>query len=148
MNNDLDGAPIWFKREEETYCRQPLPPISKEFAKKSSNEINSRPIKKEMEAKARKKKRTIRRLEKARIKAETLTEDPSMSNKEKADTIRRIYKRASVKNEKRPKLVVAKKQYGNRRPPGVKGRYKIVDSRMKKDKRKQEQNDRKNNRFR
>lgn len=47
----------------------------------------------------------------------------------------RIYKRASTKNDKQPKLVVAKKQFGNRRPPGVKGRYKIVDPRMKKDKR-------------
>uniref|UniRef100_A0A6P6Y7L1 Putative rRNA methyltransferase n=1 Tax=Dermatophagoides pteronyssinus TaxID=6956 RepID=A0A6P6Y7L1_DERPT len=143
MNNDLDGAPSWFKREEEQHCRKPMP-VSKEFAKQSITPgINSRQNKKEMEAKARKKKRTMRRLEKARIKAETLTEDPSMSNKEKADTIRRIYKRASTKNEKRPKLVVAKKQYGNRRPPGVKGRYKIVDSRMKKDKRKQQQNERK-----
>ena len=50
-----------------------------------------------------------------------------------------IYKKALGKNKDKVQLVVGKKTYGNRRPPGVKGRYKIVDSRLKKDKRKQSQ---------
>ncbi|UXI20081.1 hypothetical protein NH340_JMT06024 [Sarcoptes scabiei] len=135
MHNDLDVLPTWFKREEQIHCRKPLH-ISQDFPKKSKTSNISKINKKELEAKARKKKRISRKMEKAREKAEHLTDDPNMSNKEKIDCIRRVYKKASSsKIDKRPKLVVAKRQYGNRRPPGVKGRYKIVDSRMKKDKR-------------
>lgn len=50
-----------------------------------------------------------------------------------------IYKKAIKKNTDKVQMVVGKKQYGNRRPPGVKGRYKVVDSRMKKDKRNETQ---------
>ena len=39
------------------------------------------------------------------------------------------------KTKDKVQLVVGKKAYGKSRPPGVKGRYKIVDSRLKKDKR-------------
>lgn len=50
-----------------------------------------------------------------------------------------IYKKALKKDKDKVQLVVGKKQYGNRRPPGVKGRYKVVDSRLKKDKRGKQQ---------
>ena len=41
--------------------------------------------------------------------------------------------------KKKPALVVAKKgRNNNRRPKGVKGRYKMVDARLKKDKRGQQ----------
>ena len=49
-----------------------------------------------------------------------------------------IYKRAVKKDKDKVQMVVGKRQFGNRRPPGVKGRYKVVDSRAKKDKPKQD----------
>lgn len=48
-----------------------------------------------------------------------------------------IYKKAVRKDKDNVQMVVGKRQFGNRRPPGVKGRYKVVDSRLKKDKRNQ-----------
>lgn len=48
------------------------------------------------------------------------------------------YKRALKGNKKEVTYVVAKKHQGNRRPKGVRGKYKMVDSRMRKDKRAEE----------
>lgn len=49
----------------------------------------------------------------------------------------RIYKKALKGNEKqKTKVIVARKGRNNmRRPRGVKGKYKVVDKRLKKDKR-------------
>lgn len=89
MHDDIDMVPSWFKKEEETYCRKPINiPVENSKPLKDNKSIQN---KKALEAKARKKKRTLRRLERARIKAESLTEDPSMSNKEKAEYIRRYF---------------------------------------------------------
>lgn len=51
-----------------------------------------------------------------------------------------MYKKSLKGQEKKkPTLVVAKRgRNNNRRPKGVKGRYKMVDSRLKKDKRGQQ----------
>lgn len=56
--------------------------------KDKMKEINVRPIKKVVEAKARKKRRTMRRMEKARKKADTISETMGISDYDKAQQIR------------------------------------------------------------
>ena len=62
-----------------------------------------------------------------------------MTDKERSSQIKSIYKRAGLLGKKKPevKYIVAKKGTRGRtlaKSKGVKGPYKVVDSRMKKDK--------------
>jgi len=105
--------------------------------KKKVEELNTRPIKKVMEAKARKKRRAKKRLEKAQKKAEQILENGDSTAQDKIRQIKKLYKKAEEK-KKDITYVVAKKHLAGkrvRRPPGVKGRFRVVDPRMKKEKR-------------
>ena len=138
-HND-DNLPDWFLADESKYCQKTLP-ITKEMVevyRAKLKEINSRPIKKIAEAKARKKKRALKKLEKVRKKAESIADlGEDVSAQEKAQQIKQVYKKAGVlgKRKREVEYVVAKKGVGKRvkRPAGVKGHFKVVDPRMKKD---------------
>jgi AdoMet-dependent rRNA methyltransferase SPB1 len=98
--------------------------------------LNARPIKKVREAKDRKKFKAAQRLEKLRKKSALMAEDENMTEMEKAQGIAKLMSKAAKKKPRQEvKVVVARG--GNRgiagRPRGVKGRYKIVDARLKKD---------------
>ena len=141
---DTQGLPDWFLDDESTHSK-PLRPVTKEAAdaiREKLRALNARPIKKVREAKGRKRLRAAQRLEKLKKKSALLVEDESggMSEKDKADLIGRMMRKAArgtsgKKPKDKVKLVVARGT--NRglkgRPKGVKGRYKIVDARLKKD---------------
>ena len=94
-------------------------------------EINARPAKKVAEAKARKKRVAMKKLEKVRKKANAISEQADISDRSKSKQIERLYKKAAPKKPQK-EYVVAKK--GVQVKTG-KGKV-LVDRRMKKDLRK------------
>lgn len=136
---DTDGLPEWFV-DDEQYHSKPHRPISAAGAaaiKEKLRALNARPIKKVMEAKGRKKMRAAARLEKLKKKSALLMEDEGVSEKDKVGMIERMIKRATKKGKPKEKVKLVVARGGNRgiagRPRGVKGKYKIVDPRLKKD---------------
>ncbi|XP_030381395.1 pre-rRNA 2'-O-ribose RNA methyltransferase FTSJ3 [Scaptodrosophila lebanonensis] len=134
-----DHLPAWFVQDEQEHMQkpQPVPKELQEEYQRKVQELNVRPIKKVMEAKARKKRRTVKRLAKAKKMAEKVMENANATSQEKVNQLKKIYKKAQEK-KKEITYVVAKKHTASRRarrPAGVKGRYRVVDPREKKDKR-------------
>uniref|UniRef100_A0A2R5LKM9 Putative rRNA methyltransferase n=1 Tax=Ornithodoros turicata TaxID=34597 RepID=A0A2R5LKM9_9ACAR len=134
-----DNLPSWFVEDEQKHSKKELP-VTKEMVaeyKAQLKALNAQPIKKVAEAKARKKRRATRRLEQARKRAEGIMDKLDMTDAEKAQQVKALYKKVLKKNDDRGGVtyVVAKKGTGRRvrRPRGVKGRFKVVDPRMKKD---------------
>ena len=135
---DTDGLPEWFLDDENRHSRpqRPITAAAAAAIKEKLRALNARPIKKVREAKSRKKFKAAQKLEKLRKKSALLADEEGMSEKDKANTIAKMMSRAAKKKPKQSvKLVVA--TGGNRgiagRPRGVKGKYKIVDARLKKD---------------
>lgn len=135
---DRDGLPEWFLDDENKHSKphRPITAAGAAAIKEKLRALNARPIKKVREAKDRKKFKAAQKLEKLRKKSAVVAEDDAISEKEKAQSIAKLMSKAAKKKPRQQvKLVVAKG--GNRgisgRPRGVKGKYKIVDARLKKD---------------
>lgn len=129
---DDEGLPEWFVKEEKTHC-QPQKPITREeieAMKAQFKEIDARPAKKVAEAKARKKRVAMKKLEGVRNKANAISDQTDISNQSKNKMIERLYKKAMPKRPKK-EYVVAKKGV---QVKGGKGKV-IVDRRLKKDSR-------------
>lgn len=131
-------VPEWFLDDERKHRKKPVP-VTKEMVeeyKQKWKEIDARPIKRVAEAKARKKRRMLKKMEQAKKKAEAVVNTVDISEREKMAQLKSIYKKAGLGKEKREvTYLVTKKGAGKkvRRPPGIKGAFKVVDSRMKKD---------------
>eukprot|EP00041_Stephanoeca_diplocostata_P031388 m.977247 g.977247 ORF g.977247 m.977247 type:complete len:853 (-) comp23950_c1_seq10:2693-5251(-) len=135
-----DGPlPTWFEDEEDRH-RQPQIPMTKEMArdiKERQREINERPIKKVMEAKARAKRNVHRQMEKLKSKATAITDSDALTDREKTVQIQALYKKTKIgeKHEK-PTIIVARKGHQGKRPAakkGEKGRSIVVDKRFRSD---------------
>ena len=135
---DTDGLPEWFLDDEGKHSKphRPITAAGAAAIKEKLRALNARPIKKVREAKDRKKFKAAHRLEKLRKKSALVADNDGISEKDKAQNIAKLMSKAAKKKSKQQvKVVVAKG--GNRgisgRPRGVKGKYKIVDARLKKD---------------
>lgn len=124
------GLPEWFVDEEARHC-QTIKPVTKEemaAMRAQFKEIDARPAKKVAEAKARKKRATMKKLEKVRKKANTISDQTDISDRSKMKMIDQLYKKAAPKKPEK-EYVVAKKGVQVR---AGKGKV-LVDRRMKKD---------------
>ncbi|KAJ3782271.1 Spb1 C-terminal domain-containing protein [Lentinula aff. detonsa] len=137
--NAKDGLPSWFLDDENKHYKPNIPVTKEAIAalRAKQRALDARPIKKIAEAKARKKYKAAQRLEKAMKKAEGVNDTSDMSEREKASQIEKLMRKGLSKGkpQKEIKLVVAKGVHKGvqGRPKGVKGRYTMVDSRMKKE---------------
>ncbi|KAH3711035.1 pre-rRNA 2'-O-ribose RNA methyltransferase FTSJ3-like [Dreissena polymorpha] len=139
MFND-PNLPDWFVKEEQRHTRVHLPVTKGEIEeyKMKMKAVDANPIRKIAEAKARKKRKMARRLEKARKKADAINDTEEVTDREKWSQIKQVYKKAGLLNAKKKEVtyVVSKKGLAGKRvarPQGVKGPYKVVDGRLKKD---------------
>ncbi|CAM6107003.1 unnamed protein product [Calypogeia fissa] len=108
---DDDNLPRWFAEDEKKHS-QPMKPVTKddiEAMKAQFRAINARPVRKVAEAKARKKRRAVKKLEQ----------------------MERLYVKASAA-PKKVKREIVKAKKGGVGAQGGKGRV-VVDRRMKKD---------------
>ncbi|CAD6185642.1 unnamed protein product [Caenorhabditis auriculariae] len=132
-NND-EGLPDWFVEDEKKHYRKTLP-VTKEQVQRyreEMRELNARPCKKVAQAKLRKQKRMIRKMEAAKKKAEGVLENDQMEHSEKMREMKKIYAKANRKETKKVELVkMTKGKKGTTARPN--GKYKLVDNRMKKD---------------
>lgn len=138
---DSENLPAWFIDEEKQHSKTNKP-ITKEAAiaiKEKMKALNARPIKKVAEAKARKKMRSLARLEKIKKKAGVIVDDSDKSEKDKADEIAKLMRKVSKKQKTKPRVTLVYASGKNRalsgRPKGVKGKYKMVDGVMKNEQR-------------
>merc|ERR1712060_409586 len=132
------GLPDWFTEDENKHNKPELP-ISKELMaqfRAKLREINARPIRKVTEAKARKRRRLQKRLEKLRSTAMSLGD---MSEVAKARQMRKAISKAARAEERKVQVIGIKKGGGGinttkgKVPKGAK--VKVVDKRMKSDRR-------------
>ena len=140
--HDENELPKWFKHEEDRHTK-PIIPVSKEIVqmyKERLKEINSRPIKKVAEAKARKKAKTMKKLENIKGKAEKIANTQGASEREKLLQIKGLYKKAKVdKKYNKEKTYIVTKKKGTKavnpsKKKSKKGPVKFVDRRLKADK--------------
>lgn len=147
---DKDGLPEWFLDDENQHSKpqRPITAAGAAAIKEKMRALNARPIKKVQEAKDRKKFKAAQRLEKLRKKSALIADEDGVTEKDKAQSIARLMQKAGKKKPKRQvKVVVARGgNKGQGRPKGVKGKYKIVDARLKKDVRAQKRTAKKNKR--
>ncbi|QRV97763.1 AdoMet-dependent rRNA methyltransferase SPB1 [Ceratobasidium sp. AG-Ba] len=138
--NDQNDLPSWFLDDERKHYKANIP-ITKEAVaalRAKQRALDARPIKKVAEAKARKKFKAQQRLEKAMNKAEGVVATDDMTEKEKAAQVEKLMRKGMASGKKKKtdvKVVVAKgvNRGVKGRPKGVKGRYAMVDARMRKE---------------
>eukprot|EP00388_Colpodella_angusta_P003320 GDKJ01011740.1.p1 GENE.GDKJ01011740.1~~GDKJ01011740.1.p1 ORF type:complete len:1016 (-),score=372.89 GDKJ01011740.1:217-3264(-) len=139
-HDDAD-IPEWFV-EDDIQHSQPQLPLTKEVAKElrqKFRDIAARPIRKEQEALARNKMKAEKKFRKAKKAAEAVANETELSEASKAQSIRKIMRKAVIGDKREKNYVVGNKAGGLREGGKQKGGKNtstvVVDKRLKKDKR-------------
>ena len=132
---DDEKVPKWFL-EEESKHNKPQKPITKaevlaekEYLKK----ITVRMPKKVLEAKARKRNRLNKRLQKIKKQAENIANQEEYTEISKVKQIEKLYKREINRNKDKKKYIISRSWSNNKGKDNRNIRH--VDRRLKKDKR-------------
>ncbi|OWZ24531.1 Ribosomal RNA large subunit methyltransferase J [Phytophthora megakarya] len=136
--NDSEALPDWFVDDEEKHYRPQIPIPKNVLAqmKERFMEMATKPVKKVAEARGRKQRMQMKKLKAAKKKATDIANLPDMSTREKLKAIDRAMKGARLKKES--KVYVVSTRGGTKTAGGKKagkGKVKLVDPRMKSDKR-------------
>ena len=128
--NDTALAPAWFQDDQRKFTTKILPVTKEQIQEERERNmaIAARPIKKVMEAKARKKIKLVRAAQKASNKADQVANDTDLSDKAKMRALQKLYDKGVA--VKRPRAVSV---IGRKGAVGKGKGTKIVDKRMKKD---------------
>jgi AdoMet-dependent rRNA methyltransferase SPB1 len=147
--DDPEDLPDWFVEEERPNLQRELP-VSKELMadfRGKLKEINQRPIRKVAEAQGRKKKRAVARLEKLRKQANTLANNEDLSAKGKVRSLKKMMSKAKEADKQKNVVVASRKTggavKGSKGKAGAGANVKVVDKRLKSDKRGQKRADKK-----
>ena len=143
-----ERAPKWFIEEERQH-NVPQKPVTKAeiLAERSVlKKIVDRMPKKILEAKARKRNKLNKRLEKVKKKAEAISNQEEINEFSKVKQIEKLYKKELAKGKEKKKYIVSRAFTHNNR--GKDGRnFKHVDRRLKKDKRAEKAREKRNKKF-
>lgn len=144
---DNDKVPKWFANEEKQHTI-PNKPVTKAEVlaeKQYMKKFTDRMPKKVLEAKARKKHKLNKKLEKVKKKAEAIANQDEIAEFSKVKQIEKLYKRELARNKEKKKYIVSRSFTNNsgRDRRGV----KHVDRRLKKDKRAEKAREKKGKKF-
>ena len=138
-NFDFEGLPSWFVEDEKRHHFLNLP-ITKEEVREMKEELrtlNEKPAKKVLEARFRKKHKLAKQLRKFKKQADQVFEEEGMDERTKGKEVQKLrHKIVTADKNKNPKkkIIVGKKFKIS--APGKKTtgkKYRIVDSRAKKE---------------
>lgn len=131
-----DNLPDWFAEDESRHNR-PQIPVTKEMVdaiKARYKDLAAKPTHKVAEARARKKRRLVQKIDGIKRKASAIADQPDLTARSKMRAIEKVYKGAKVE---RPNAVfVVAKKNGQKSSSGKsKGgaNVKLVDKRLKAD---------------
>ncbi len=142
--NDHDELPDWFVDDENKHNKAQLPVTKAEVdaIKQQLKALNARPIRKVAEARARKKAKALRKLERMKLQANSIANQDGVSSAEKMKQIEKLYRTTRAKQKLKPQkhyVVSSRGGASTTAKSKTKGQGKFytirVDSRMKKDKR-------------
>lgn len=132
--DDETALPDWFMQDEKKHYRPNLP-VTKEMVaeeKRILKAYNERPSKKVMEAKARKKRRLAKAMDKIKQKAQVIAEQ-DINEGSKMRQIQKMYRKEKEKMKEDKKQYVVSKNFSHVGKAKVPRNMKIVDKRLKKD---------------